>query len=59
MAAVLGHRHVLGPDLDASPYTLLHDEIVPLIRLSQLVPGSKVRVRVDANDPTLMAVMWS
>jgi hypothetical protein len=38
---------------------VLHNEVVPLIRLSQLVPGSTVGVRVDANDPTLMAVMWS
>jgi hypothetical protein len=42
-----------------APYTVLHNEVVPLIRLSQLVPGSTVGVRVDANDPALMAVMWS
>lgn len=40
------------------PYTAEHNEIVPMIRLSQLQPGSHLQVRVDPNDPTIMAIAW-
>ncbi len=40
------------------PYTVLHHEVVPLIRLQQLVPGSSLPVMVDPKDPTVMAVVW-
>jgi hypothetical protein len=44
---------------DRPPYTAVHHEIVPSIRLSQLVPGSDMTVRVDPTDPTIMAVAWA
>ena len=44
---------------DRPPYTAVHHEIIPMVRLSQLVPGRDVPVRVDPNDLALMAVAWS
>lgn len=41
-----------------APYAALHHEIVPAHMLGSIAPGSQVRVKVDPNDPTLMAVIW-
>lgn len=41
------------------PYTALHHEVVAQIRLSSIGPGVQVPVRVDPNDPKLMAIAWA
>lgn len=44
---------------DRAPYIAIHNEVVPMIRLPQLVPGSNVPVLVDPTTPTLMAIAWA
>lgn len=41
-----------------SPYSVLHREVVPQIRLAQLQPGMHLPVKVDPKDPRNMAIAW-
>ncbi len=41
-----------------SPYSVLHREVVPQIRLAQLQPGIHLPVKVDPRDPRNMAIAW-
>lgn len=41
------------------PYAVLHNEIVPHIRLAQVQPGVRMRVKVDPGDPRNMAIAWA
>ncbi len=40
------------------PYTAIHREVVPEIRLAQVQPGAGLQVAVDARDRRLMAILW-
>lgn len=40
-------------------YAVLHNEIVPQIRLAQVQPGIQLRVKVDPGDPRNMAIAWA
>ncbi len=42
----------------SSPYSVLHREVVPQIRLAQLQPGMQLPVKVDPRDPRNMAIAW-
>jgi hypothetical protein len=41
------------------PYTAVHREVVPEIRLAQIQPGALLPVAVDAKDRRFMAILWS
>ena len=41
-----------------APYSVLHKEVVPLIRLPEVQPGAQLHVRVDAADPAVMCIAW-
>jgi len=41
-----------------SPYSVIHNEIVPVIRLAHVQPGATMRVRVDPRDKKKMAIAW-
>ncbi len=41
------------------PYTIEHREVVPLIALGMITPGSTLPVAVDPVDPHKLAIDWS
>lgn len=42
-----------------APYTLEHKEVVPLIALGMIAPGSTLPVVIDPTDPNRLAIDWS
>ena len=40
------------------PYTAIHREVVPEIRLVQMQPGATLHVAVDPRDRRYMAIVW-
>jgi len=41
-----------------TPYMALHNEIMAPGRAQQLPPGTQLRVKVDRDDPRVMAIVW-
>lgn len=42
-----------------APYTVQHSEVIPLIALGMITPGSSLPVAVDPTDPQKLAIDWS
>lgn len=42
-----------------APYTVEHSEVIPLIALGMITPGSSLPVAVDPVDPQKLAIDWS
>lgn len=41
------------------PYTVEHNEVIPMLALGMITPGSTVPVAVDREDPDKLAIDWS
>ncbi len=42
-----------------APYTVEHREVIPLVALGMITPGSTLPVAVDPTDPQKLAIDWS
>ena len=40
------------------PYAVVHQEVVPQIRLAQVQPGVHLQVCVEPHEPRNMAIAW-
>lgn len=61
--ALMNHNPMVELDLLVTmptgvPVPVQRTQVVPLLHLSRVQPGSRLAVRIDPNDPSTLRIIW-